>query len=221
MPQKNKPEPLKIQPLNADLAPEGKAIEAMFNPAELSIETRNQFQRTVMPGLPTPVTQFVGGETQTLSLDLFFDTYELQQDVRNETRKVTDLLKIKKELHAPPVCQFMWGGAIPADRVHFQGVIDSVTQKFTMFLGTGIPVRATLTLKVSEFRTIKEQLKSLKLESADRTKVRVFTQGDSLWLWSHREYGEAAKWRTIAAFNNIDNPRLVAPGRELTIPPLE
>lgn len=214
-------EKLKIKPLDVHLEETGAVIEAMFNPAEFSIETRNQFQRTAMPGLPTPITQFVSGETQTLSFDLFFDSYEKREDVRVKTREVSDLLKINKEIHAPPVCRFEWGGAIQADKTHFQGVIDSVTQKFTMFLDSGVPVRATLTLKVSEFRTIQEQLHSLGLESADRTKRRIFKEGDSLWLLSHKEYGDPFQWREIAAFNRIDNPRLVPPGTELTLPPLE
>jgi len=214
-------EKLKIKPLNIQLSKSIGEIEVMFNPAEFSIETRNQFQRTAMPGLPTPVTQFVSGETQTLSFDLFFDTYEKREDVRAKTRQVTDLLKINKEIHAPPVCRFEWGGALQADKTHFQGVIDSVTQKFTMFLDSGLPVRATLTIKVSEFRTIQEQLHSLGLESADRTKRRIFKEGDTLWLLANNEYGDPFKWREIAAFNRIDNPRLVPPGTALTVPPLE
>lgn len=214
-------EKLQIRPLKADLSETGEVIEAMYNPNEFTIETRNQFQRSAIPGLPVPLTQFVSGQTQTISLSLFFDTYETAEDVRNHTGKVVNLLKINKEIHAPPVCLFLWGGSIAGDKAKFKGVIDSVSQKFTMFLDSGIPVRATLTVSISEFKTITEQLKELGLESADRTKHRVFKIGESLWLIANEEYGDAARWREIAIANNIDNPRLVKPGRELTIPPLE
>lgn len=214
-------EKLRIVPLNAQFRETGDVIEAMYNPNQFTIETRNQFQRTAMPGLPTPITQFVSGETQTLSFDLFFDSYEQGTDVRQFTSKVTNLLKINRELHAPPVCKFIWGGPMAGDISNFSGVIDRVTQKFTMFLETGIPVRATLTLNVSEFRTLQEQLKIINLHSADRTKVRLLKEGEQLWHWADREYGDPAEWRVIAEANDIDNPRLVVPGTQLRIPPLE
>ena len=212
---------LKIIPLNARLEKAGEEIEAMYNPKEFTIETSNQYQRTAIPGLPTPVTQFVSGQTQTLSFDLFFDTYETGIDVRTHTSKVIKLVKIDRSLHAPPVCRFIWGGPMKGDNSHFQGVIDKVTQKFTMFLDTGIPVRATLTISVSEYKTIQQQLQELGLQSSDHTKHRIFKQSDSLWLLAYNEYGDAANWRIIAQANQIDNPRLIEPGTELTLPPLE
>ncbi len=200
----------------------GTLIEAMYNPNELTIETRNQFQRTAMPGLPTPITQFVSGDTRKISLNLFFDSYEKKEDVRKYTSEVMTLLKIDHELHAPPVCIFIWGGtSLTGDLLDFTGVFDSVSQKFTMFHESGYPVRATLTCNISEYKTIKEQLKILGLESADRTKHRIFKLGDSLWDLSNKEYGDPDKWREIAKKNKIDNPRLVEPGTELSIPPLE
>lgn len=201
----------------------GNAIEAMYNPAELSIETRNQFQRTNMPGLPTPVTQFVSGEAQKLSFSLFFDTYEQARDVRERTQQVIELMRIHEDLHAPPVCEFKWGNEPVSGntKLPFKGVIESISQKFTMFLDNGKPVRATLSLSVTEYKPIERQLKELNLQSADRTKKRVLVEGDTLMTLADREYGDPALWRPIAAANNIDNPRLVAAGTELIVPPLE
>lgn len=212
---------LKILPLNANLRKTGVEIEAMYNPKEFTIETSNQYQRTAIPGLSTPITQFISGQTQTLSFELFFDTYEKGQDVRNYTKQVIDLVKIDKKLHAPPVCQFIWGGPMHGDMKDFKGVIDKVTQKFTMFLDTGIPVRATLNVSVSEYKTIQQQLKELDLESADHTKSRTFKQGDSLWFLAFNEYHDSAHWRLIAQANGIDNPRLIEPGTELVLLPME
>ncbi|MCB0258577.1 MAG: LysM peptidoglycan-binding domain-containing protein [Calditrichaeota bacterium] len=212
---------LTIKPLNAKLKETGKEIKAMYNPNELTIETRNQFQRTAMPGLPTPVTQYVSGQTQTISVSLFFDTYEKGEDVRKYTAEVAKLLKIDKAIHAPPVCLFEWGGSIAGDKATFKGVLDSVSQRFTMFLDSGIPVRATLTVSISEYKNIKEQLKEIGFESADHTKRRTFKEGDSLWMIAYDEYGDPANWRDIAQTNKIVQPRLVEPGTELEIPPLE
>lgn len=199
----------------------GTVVRAMYDPSEFSLEMRNQFQRTVIPGLPVPVTQFVSGEARKLSFDLFFDTSETKEDVRNHTRQVIGLLKIDKTLHAPPVCTFEWGGgALTGENISFTGVIDSAIQKFTMFHDTGIPIRATVSISVTEYRTIQEQLDNIRLESADHTKRRLFREGDSLWFLSHKEYNDPALWREIARRNKIANPRLVDAGTELLIPPL-
>jgi len=222
-------EKIKIEPghvVNIEFKKIDEPIEAMYNPKEFTIETRNQFQITAIPGLPTPITQFVSGEAQKLSLDLFFDSYEKKDDVRKLTGKVLKLIKIDKKLHAPPICKFTWGGKpiagdTPGEKNEFLGVIDSITQKFTMFHESGIPVRATLTLSISEYQTIQQQLEELDLQSADHTKHIIFKQGDSLWLLANEEYGDSSYWRTIANANNIDNPRHIKPGTELNFPPLE
>ena len=203
-----------IQPLDEKGRNKGERIVAMFNPEEYSIDKTVNYQRTNLPGLQTPVTQFVYGNAQTLKLDLFFDTYEKGEDVRNHTRKLTRLLDIDRDLHAPPVCKFIWG------KLEFKAVIDSISQTFTMFLDSGIPVRAKLTISFTEYCTITEQLRGTPRESADRTKYHVLTQADSLWLLADKTYADPSLWRVIAEGNKIDNPRLLVPGMELIIPPL-
>jgi nucleoid-associated protein YgaU len=211
-----------IQPLDDNFGSHGKSIDGgYYNPNEYTIETKNQYHRTAMPGLSSPVTQFINGEAQTVSLSLFFDTYEQRRDVREYTGKVVKLLEIDPELHHPPVCEFTWGKALSTIRDKFRGVIDSCSQKYTMFLDDGTPVRATLTLSVSEYRTVKEQLQSLKLSSPDRTKYRMFVEGDALWRMSFREYNDPKSWRRIAEENGIDFPRIIRPGTPLAVPPLE
>jgi hypothetical protein len=202
--------------------PTGDPVVAMYNPAELTVEKRNQFRRQAIPGLPTPVTQFVSGETLTVSLDLFFDTYEQHEDVRDYSNRVFNLTRIDPTTHAPPICGFSWGGLAPlGDERELRGVVDSVSQKFTMFLDNGRPVRATLAVKISEYKALTDQLEEIKPESADKTKYRMFKEGDSLWMWAFREYGDPSLWRVIAKNNNIDNPRIITAGTQLSLPPLE
>jgi hypothetical protein len=161
-------------------------------------------------------------------MDLFFDTYEQGSDVRAFTDRITGwdagsmfsrlpgpakgLMDIDSDLHAPPVCLFIWGAFI------FQCIIERVSKRFTMFLPEGIPVRATLSVALKEYREVDVQVKELSLQSADLTKRWVVTQGDSLWSIAAKEYGNAGDWRLIAEANKIDNPRTLTPGEELVIP---
>jgi hypothetical protein len=204
-----------LQPLNVDGSPKGASIKVMFNPGEYSIQKANQYAETPLLGLPTPIRQFSSGGAETLTLDLFFDTYEKGEDVRVYTEKVAGLLNIDPELHAPPTLKFIWG------KLSFKCVLEQVTKKFTMFLADGTPVRATLGVTFKEYKTIQEQLASRPLQSADRTKSRIAQEGDSLWSMAAQEYDDPALWRMIARANEIDNPRFLTPGMQLTIPPLE
>lgn len=219
-----------IRPVNGRNA--GERFEVLFNPAEYSIEKGNTFQSTSLPGLAAPVTQFVTGNADTLTMELYFDTYSKssrhgseftpREDVRKYTRRVANLIEIDPELHAPPVCEFIWGPPLgsPAG-IQFTGVIERVTQKFTLFLDDGTPVRATLNVTFKEYKTVQQQLQEIGRQSADRTKRVVVREGDALWHYAAKEYGDPELWRVIADRNGLENPRIVEPGTELELPPLQ
>ena len=123
-------------------------VPCLFNPAEFTVEKSNQFSEINIPGLGSSVFQFVKGGARSLNMDLFFDTYEEGIDVRTFTDRVTGwdmsgltghpppivggLMDIDPDLHAPPVCLFVWGAYI------FPCIIERVSKKFTMFLPRGL-----------------------------------------------------------------------------------
>lgn len=202
-----------IEPLHgADKTP----IEVLFNPTEYSIERSNVYQAAAAPGMPSPLLQFVNGNADTLTMELFFDTYTdgARRDVREYTRRVVDLTGMERTLHAPSPVKFTWGRALT-----FQAVVERVGQKYTMFLADGTPVRATLSVVFKEYKTIAEQLLHPHLESSDLTKRHLTVEGDQLWRIAASEYGSAADWRLIADANDVDNPRWLAPDTELVLPP--
>jgi Contractile injection system tube protein/LysM domain len=206
-----------IQAMDPTGKPIGSAIAVLFNPAEYTLEKGNTFQQTALPGLGSPITQFTSGGAETLTMELFFDTYtdKAGEDVRNYTDRVTDLLQINADLHAPPICLFQWG------RVSFKAVLERVSRRFTMFLSDGTPVRAVLNVTFREYKTLAEQLPQPPRQSADRTKRWVVKQGDSLWAIAAQVYDDPGLWRPIATANSILRPRQLTPGMELVIPPLE
>ena len=67
-------------------------IKALFNPSQYSIDKSNTFASMQVPGRESSIIQFVRGESETLSLELFFDTYtyESSKDVRDYTDRVRD-----------------------------------------------------------------------------------------------------------------------------------
>ncbi len=194
----------------------GTKIEVLFNPKEYTLDKSNEFANINIPGLESPLLQFTRGGLQTLTMDLFFDTYTYKkgEDVRIYTDKVIKLMEIDEELHAPPVCKFLWGKGI-----EFVFVLSKMTKKFTMFDSNGTPVRATLTVIFNEYLTEAELKKPT--SSPDRTKIYTLKEGDSLWAIADKEYGNPGQWRVIAEANDIENPRIPPVGQEIEIPPLE
>jgi nucleoid-associated protein YgaU len=98
-------------------------------------------------------------------------------------------------------------------------VLESVTEEFSLFSGSGIPVRAKLTVTFREAWTIDQQLQQTPRHSSDRTTTRRVVEGDTLSGLAFAEYSDASAWRLIADANLLDNPRILPAGMLLTIPP--
>jgi nucleoid-associated protein YgaU len=209
-----------------DGADKGKVIGVLFNPTEYSFERSNSYKTTAVPGLGSPLVQFVNGECDQLSMELFLDDYtdpkgpmSLQQPEKDPVaRRLTDiskLLLIDRDLHAPPPVRFNWGP------MEFSAVIEKLGRKVTMFHPDGTPARATLSVNFKEYRTLRQQIEDPRRESADKTKRRVVVGREALWLIAAREYDDANEWIRIAEANDLDDPRDIAPGDWLTLPPIE
>lgn len=201
----------------------GQEIEILYFPTEYSIEKTNSFSEIAIPGLEAPYLQYVRGNASTISLEVFYDTYEEYDgnkksvDVRKYTNQLSNLMNIDPTIHAPPRLLFIWG---ISSEEPFNCILEKVTKKFTMFNSDGIPVRARLNITLKE-RKVELNDRERKLQSADRTKLYVVKQGDSLWSIAFREYGDPGLWRSIADKNNIYDPKKLKSGTELVIPPLE
>lgn len=203
----------------------GESIAVLFNPEEYTLSKDINFAQAAIPGLSAPILQFVNGNLQTLDMELFLDTYEEHragsrvlndkfQDVRELTRRVTDLMNIMPQTHAPPVLLFTWAS------LSFTCVLSKVMQKFVMFLGDGTPVRARLTVSFSEYRNIDLEAKEVKRETADFTKRYVVGEDETLSGIAARLYGDPRLWRPLALANRIDDPRHLAAGTALRVPQL-
>lgn len=198
-------------------------ITVQFNPTEYTLNKGAQIAEIAIPGLDSPILQFIRGQNEKLTLDLFFDTTdkgmgESAKDVRDLTKSIYQLVKIQPRTHAPPRIQFVWGRGLS-----FRAIVESVQQKFTLFNPLGIPLRATLSVSFREYKTLEEQIKDLNPQSSDHTKQRVVKGRDTLAKIASDEYQDPGEWRRIADANPAvtANVRRLEPGRVLEIPPTE
>ncbi len=208
-------------------APSGsQSLSVQFNPTELNFAKTAQVAEIGIPGLDTPLLQYVRGHAETLSLELFFDSTEdgtgaTAKPVTEKTDKFYSLIKAEKATHAPPVLLFLWGGtSFPGKRRDngFRCVVTSVRQQFTMFAPDGKPLRAKLTVELKEYKPLTLHLAELGFQSTDHTKATVVREADTITAVAHREYGDDRSWRLIADANGVTDPLALRPGQILRIP---
>jgi Contractile injection system tube protein/LysM domain len=217
----------------------GDPLLVNYNPTEYTLNKGAQLAEIAIPGLDSPILQFVRGQTETLSLDLFFDTTEAGMDdnavsVTTVTDQFYQLVKIDGFTHAPPICFFSWGATFPGQRAYasmgmgtgsqqrygFKCVVESVRQRFTLFSPQGVPLRATLTVSLREYKTLAEQVAEINAQSPDHTQTHVVQIGETLAQISAAVYNDPTQWRAIANQNNILDPLSLQPAQILQIPPL-
>jgi hypothetical protein len=214
-----------------------ESVEVQYNPTEIAFDKGAQLAEISIPGLDAPLQQYIRGQAEKLTLELFFDTTDegmgdTVRSVTTLTDRIYRLVKVEPERHAPPVCVFVWNQAFPGSTIGsltdvtvsgqrrhgFQCVVESVRQKFTLFSPRGVPLRATLTVTLREYRTLEQQLDQLRLSSPDRTHSHVLERGDTLARIADRYYERPGEWRPIAEANAIEDPRRLTPGTFLRIP---
>jgi nucleoid-associated protein YgaU len=223
-------------------------IVALFNPQTLRYGKEATWKIGPVTGQTTLAgyhqVSFLSTQPRTLTIELFFDTYEGDPtvpiptgaaamrlaaalasgavpatgvSVRPFTARVADLAEVLSELHHPPRCQLWWGR-----NLLLQGVLTSLSEEFTMFLADGTPVRATLTCTFTEAVDPDAAEAMEELHSADIVRRWVVRRGDTLSAIAAVVYGDPTSWRPIALANSITDPRDLGAlvGRSLTIPRL-
>jgi nucleoid-associated protein YgaU len=138
-------------------------------------------------------------------------------DVRTLTNSFFQLVKIQPKTHAPPRIRVTWGLGLS-----FKAIVESVDQKFTLFAPSGVPLRATLSVSMREYKTLEEQLAELNLQSSDLRSTHTVLEGDTFASIAREEYGDPRTWRRIADANPaIDDPTAPPVGSQLVIPSVE
>jgi hypothetical protein len=120
----------------------GVNLTVQFNPKELQIDktvswtAKNSHKED-------PKQEFKEPQSSSLSVTLYFDGYESGTDVHaGPVSQLEKTAKMVSGLGRPPMVKFVWGSLV------FEGVTESVSQKYTMFLSNGNPCRAEVAFKM-------------------------------------------------------------------------
>jgi LysM repeat protein len=211
----------KAQIHNIDESSEAPIV-CLFNPNEYTFSKRNTWSKKEVKGKNVPELEFGGGDSMTLVMQLFFDTYVTGEDVRKTASRIWKLMNINDKLTdmtsvkgRPPKVEFQWGATWS-----FIAVITDIKQRFTLFREDGTPVRATMDV------TFMQASDQGKYPGQNPTTVgkpgykrRMVKQGDTIDWIAFEEYGDSSMWRLIAETNDLDNPKILKPGQILSISP--
>ena len=124
-------------------ATEGDAgsLTVMFNPKELQVDKSVSWTAKNSHS-EDPKQEFKEPQSSSLAVTLYFDTYETKSDVYKHVSILEKMVTMDASLGRPPMVLFVWGKFI------FKGVVESLSQKYTMFLEDGTRVRCEVAFKM-------------------------------------------------------------------------
>jgi hypothetical protein len=195
-------------------------VNCMFNPNEYTITKNNSWERKETKGKNVPAVTFKQGGSQTLKLQLLFDTYAEGTDVRLHTDMIWKMMAVdetkknpKSGKSDPPMVAFEWG------KLYFKAVITSLSQKFTLFLQDGTPVRTTVDITLEQLIDEDDyRPQPAGATPASDSTVVTTTSSDRPDTIAAEQTGDPANQRQIMEANNIDNPKKIPPGTPLNVP---
>ena len=132
----------------------GKKIAVQFNPDSLKLGFANQLSPAGQQG--TAGQLYVGAGTTKLTFQLWFDLTRLTdeqasiKDVRDLTQQVAFFITPQEQTEGaekkfiPPAVRFHWG------TFSFDGIMDSVEETLDYWSNEGLPLRATMSLSLSQ-----------------------------------------------------------------------
>lgn len=222
---------------------ENSRMPVQFNPETLKVTYAN----AVVPPAPasgegkatdqtdTSTTQFVGRGTTKLTVQLWFDvtsvvSSELQKyissrkDVRLLTKRVAYFISPKEvqgsnpKTYLPPAVSFIWGS------FRFDGIMESMDESLEFFSPDGVPLRASVSISLAQasfqFAFNKDFQGSGSTPgggSAPGTQPFAAASAGVSLQGMTASAGVSADWQGIALANNIENPRLLAPGQLINL----
>jgi hypothetical protein len=131
-------------------------VEAQYNPKELQIDKSVPWQKHNKANANGLQLEFTGAEGRTMSVDLLFDGYEEKASIQGKVAKLEKLSTVREPNSQDPAkrrphhCVVVWGTVMGGGDNKFKCVIEQISTKYTMFSSDGVPLRATVTLKLKE-----------------------------------------------------------------------
>jgi len=206
---------------------DGTKIQCMFNPSELSFSVSASWDDgESKPGQSVPQLEFSSGQAGSMNLNLFFDTTNTGKSVTVSTNKIINLTKVSTKVSGydkaknngrPPWVVFHWGKFRS-----FKSVVTDVTVNYVHFSKTGDPLRARVEVSLKQYADdAKFPAQNPTSGTPAPQRSHLVQPGETLDRIAWQHYGDATKWRAIAAANQVRDPFSIRPGTMLDIPTVD
>jgi hypothetical protein len=199
-----------------------ETFHVLFNPTEYARTASNSYNRQQPPNRSRPTSSFGHGNPDTITMSLIFDgTGVVPSDppVIQRVTKFLDMARYRGDAHKPPYIRLRWGGQDGG--LSFTCAMKTATATFTLFDRNGQPLRAKVSATFEEVVDEPTRQGEEDTQSADLHQVWTVQAAESLDGIAATVYGDPAYWREIARVNRLANPRALAPGQRLRLPPKE
>lgn len=220
---------IELNPDLTDVKPGGKRVKVQFNPESLKVSFSTQTStpsRTASESGGPPKTgdqasgtagrQYLGAGSTKLSLALWFDCTAATEaafqveDVRRLTQEVVYFLIAQpaqrdQNTYVPPGVRFQWGS------FKFDGVVDSLEESLEFFSSEGHPLRAQVSLGLSQQRILVQTFGPPGAPKSPGTAPLVPARQGATLQGMADAVGRG-DWQALARANGIENPRQLQPG---------
>ena len=189
-------------------------IPCMYKPEKLKFTKSMNWDEEPMALRNSPMTTFVGGNAETLSLRLILDSTKAGfLGVQGYIFILKQLMQVPPILlNQPPLVMFMWGMLTSS-----MSFIKSMEYEYTFFDPSGRALRAEVNLTLVEYDMGPLAPQNPTSRSEPR-RTWVVSEGQTLDWIAYQEYGESAAWRHIAKANHLMNPMELKAGQVLKLP---
>jgi len=192
---------------------EGNTIEALFNPKEYTISKTTSWVEHKTKGKDSPFVHFSGGKRRTLTMDLFFDTSIMKENVSDYVKELESLMLMmdNESKKRPPLLFVSWG----EKSLHFKCVLEDMKQKYTMFTEKGTPVRAMVSVT---FKEINEK-QTRRFGGTPRRRTRTVRDRETIFCVCESTPEAHRNWRENASYNDVEDPAHIPAGTQMSMPP--
>lgn len=191
-----------------------------FNPENFKLAKKNKWVPGTTTGQDTSALVFSGGQPQSMSIVLTFDSTHTGDPVMDQYSTLRKLSRVDTStrnrttaLGSPSWVMVQWGSYMG-----FVAVIEGLDEEYTFFKPDGTPLRAKVTISL---RQVADETAVSAQNPTSRSEPRrtwVVQEGQRLDWIAYQEYGDTGAWRLIADENGIDDPFNLRAGQVLRLP---
>jgi phage tail protein X len=193
--------------------------DVLVNPDKYNDKSELKYSTNSSPlGVSAETVKFRGAGSKLFNMDFFFDSTGVlsEEPVDDQIDNLKELIySYNGDIHEPNYVKILWG-----TQSLFEGRLKEWDILYSMMDLNGTPLRAEIkAIFIGSVSAKKKALEERK-NSSDLTHIRTVKAGDTLPSMCFKIYGDSKYYIQVAAFNGMDNIRVIRAGDQVVFPPL-